>query len=51
MDNKNLNIKKDSEVNVPNEITMQAIKEGKEILNDETASGYSTIDDLKRALK
>ncbi len=41
-----LNLKLD----VPNDKTIAAIKEGKKLLNDSTKPGYSNIEDLKKAL-
>ncbi len=37
-------------LNVPNDTTIAAIKEGKKLLNDSTTKGYSSIEDLKKAL-
>ena len=37
-------------LNTPNETTIAAIEEGKRILNDETIPGYSSMDELKKAL-
>lgn len=37
-------------LDVPNEITAAAIKEGREIARDKNIKGYSTIEDLKAAL-
>ena len=38
-------------VNVPNEITVAAIEEGRRIASDSSVKGYSTIEDLKAALE
>jgi len=37
-------------LDVPNEITAAAIKEGRELAYDKSAKGYSDMDDLKAAL-
>ena len=36
---------------VPNDVTLAAIKEGKELLNDSNTKKYSSIDELKAALE
>ena len=36
--------------NVPNDITIVAIEEGRKLMADSTAPRYSNIDDLKAAL-
>lgn len=38
-------------LNVPNEITAAAIREGRAIASDPSAEGYSSIADLKAALE
>ena len=38
-------------VDVPNEITIAAIEEGRRIASDSSVKGYSTIEDLKAALE
>ena len=38
-------------LDVPNETTAAAIKEGREMLSDPTAPRYSSMDDLKKALE
>ena len=38
-------------LNVPNETTATAIREGRNIAYDKTAAGYSNISDLKAALE
>ena len=38
-------------VDVPNEITVAAIEEGRRIASDSSVKGYSTIEDLKAALE
>ena len=38
-------------VDVPNEITVAAIEEGRRIASDSSVKGYSTIEDLKSALE
>lgn len=40
----------DLKLEVPNDITVNAIKEGEKILKDPTAPRYSSINDLKNAL-
>lgn len=37
-------------LDVPNDITVAAIKEGRELAYDESAKGYTNMDDLKTAL-
>lgn len=37
-------------LNVPNEITVAAIREGRSIAHDRNAIGYDNMDDLKAAL-
>lgn len=41
----------DVKLDVPNEITANAIKEGEKLMNDTTAPRYSNIADFKAALK
>lgn len=41
----------DVKLNIPNETTEAAIKEGRAIAYDRSVSGYSSISDLKAALK
>lgn len=41
----------DVKVNVPNEITAAAIAEGKQMLQDVSAKGYRSMDELKAALE
>ena len=38
-------------VDVPNEITVAAIEEGRRIASDGSVKGYTTIEDLKAALE
>lgn len=38
-------------LNIPNETTAAAIREGRAIAYDRTATGYSNMDDLKAALE
>ena len=38
-------------LDIPNEITASAIEEGRKIAYDDDVIGYSTIDDLKKALE
>ena len=38
-------------LNVPNQITVTAIKEGRELAKDTTISGYTDMEDLKAALE
>ena len=38
-------------VDVPNEITVAAIEEGRRIASDDSVKGYTTIEDLKAALE
>ena len=38
-------------LDVPNEITVAAIEEGKRMMSDPLASRYSSMDDLKSALE
>ncbi|WP_329737458.1 type II toxin-antitoxin system RelB/DinJ family antitoxin [Clostridium phoceensis] len=40
----------DIKVNTPNEITAAAIAEGKRMMQDKTAKGYHSMEDLKAAL-
>ncbi|MDO4772413.1 MAG: type II toxin-antitoxin system RelB/DinJ family antitoxin [Bacillota bacterium] len=40
----------DLKLNVPNEITVAAIEEGRKIAADDGVEGYGNIDDLKAAL-
>ena len=37
--------------NIPNASTIEAIKEGKKIMEDPTSPRYSSMEDLKRALE
>ena len=37
-------------LNVPNQVTAAAIKEGRELANDTTVMGYTNMEDLKAAL-
>ena len=37
-------------LDVPNDITVAAIKEGRKLAYDESAKGYTNMDDLKTAL-
>jgi len=37
-------------LNIPNEITIAAIEEGRKLAHDKTAVGYTDMDDLKAAL-
>lgn len=41
----------DVKLNIPNETTEAAIKEGRAIAYDRSVSGYSSISDLKAALE
>ena len=38
-------------VDVPNEVTKSAIEEGRRIASDESVNGYSSMDELKAALR
>lgn len=38
-------------VDVPNEVTKSAIEEGRRIASDESVKGYSSMDELKAALR
>ena len=38
-------------LDVPNEITVAAIEEGRRIASDDSVKGYTTIEDLKAALE
>ena len=38
-------------LNVPNEITAAAIEEGRKLAYDRSAKGYTSMDELKTALK
>jgi DNA-damage-inducible protein J len=38
-------------LDTPNQVTAAAIAEGKQLLNDPSTPGYSTMDDLKAALE
>ncbi len=40
-----------NEENIPNTTTIEAFKEGKDILNDESIKSYTNIEDLKEALE
>lgn len=40
----------DIKLNTPNEITAAAIAEGKRMMQDKTAKGYHSMEDLKAAL-
>lgn len=40
----------DIKVNTPNEVTAAAIAEGKRMMQDKTAKGYHSMEDLKAAL-
>lgn len=41
----------DLRLDVPNETTASAIEEGRKLMNDPLASRYSSMDELKTALK
>lgn len=41
----------DLRLDVPNETTASAIEEGRKLMNDPSASRYSSMDELKTALK
>ena len=41
----------DLKLDVPNETTIEAIKEGKKIMEDPTSPRYSSMEDLKSALE
>lgn len=41
----------DLKLEVPNDITEAAIKEGKKLLNDDTAKRYTDMDSFKSSLK
>ena len=41
----------DLRLDVPNETTAAAIEEGRKLMNDPSASRYSSMDELKTALK
>ena len=38
-------------LDIPNELTVSAIEEGRKIAYDDTIKGYSNINDLKKALE
>lgn len=38
-------------LDVPNEVTVAAIEEGRRIAEDDTVPGYTSMDDLKAALE
>ena len=40
----------DVKINTPNEVTVAAIAEGRRMMQDPTARGYRSMDDLKAAL-
>ena len=41
----------DLKLDTPNELTISAIDEGRKIAYDDSVKGYSSIDDLKKALE
>ena len=40
----------DLKLNIPNNITVSALEEGRKLAFDKTAKGYTNMDDLKAAL-
>jgi len=40
----------DLKLNIPNNITISALEEGRKLAFDKTAKGYTNMDDLKAAL-
>ena len=41
----------DLKLDTPNQTTIEAIEEGRKLLNDPNAKGYHSIDELKETLK